>query len=271
MNIFKPLQSRGSNSDNAHEQMQSCMSILRSLASTAKQGDENGTMVVLRQLLETINKSELPINIREKFIEEGKKYTLAIHRLKLQEYFDKAFSFTRSGNNEQREEMIHRASECIEAMNHLVNNEAFIEEMHKRLEVLRQTSQAGTSDLAKTDNQENSMQTKQGAGKRRYLRYDSPTFWVKLPKEAQPYRTLDYSLTGMLLEGIPPSVKEGSKVHVIITIANEEVEKYFEGTITINRILTEKNATALSFITAEGPVMFFIRNRLLDLSTKRPI
>ncbi|MCX8500248.1 MAG: hypothetical protein ORO03_00920, partial [Alphaproteobacteria bacterium] len=54
-------------------------------------------------------------------------------------------------------------------------------------------------------------------------------------------------------------------------LTDEEVEKTFEGSITITRILTEKQATAVSFVTAEGPVMFFIRNRLLDLSTKRPI
>ena len=271
MNIFKSLQSRNENSDQVHEQMQRCMEVLRRLAANAKKGNEVETMNTLRQLIPMVNKSSLPANIREKFIEEGKKFTLAIHRLKLQEYFDKAFSFTRSGDTENREVMIKNASECIEAMGHLTKNDNFIEEMQKRLEVLRQTSQAGTSDVAKSDNIDNSLQNRQGAGKRRFLRYDSPTFWVKLPRESQPYRTLDYSMTGMLLDGIPPTVKEGGKVNVIITIADEEVEKNFEGSITITRILTEKNATAVSFITAEGPVMFFIRNRVLDLSTKRPI
>ena len=271
MNFFKPLQNRPGSQTQDHEHMQECMALLKEVAYYAKSGDELNALESLKAMLTKVNHSELPPGIRERFIEEGKKYALAVHRLKLQDYFDRAFNFTRSGDHANREVMIKNALLCIKAMGHLTSNTQFLEEMLKRVEVLRQTSQAGTSDLAKTDNNELPTQNRQGAGKRRFLRYDSPTFLVKLPKETQPYRTLDYSMTGMLLDGIPPTVREGSKVNVIITIAEEEVPKNFEGSITITRILTEKQATAVSFVTAEGPVMYFIRNRLLDLSTKRPI
>ncbi|MCX8500779.1 MAG: hypothetical protein ORO03_03655, partial [Alphaproteobacteria bacterium] len=144
MNFFKPL--TGKNDTHNHDQMQECMVVLKEVATAAKSGEELRALDSLKHLMTMVNRSELPTTIRERFIEEGKKYTLAVHRLKLQDYFDRAFNYTRSGDTANRELMIRNSLKCIEAMGHLTTNSQFIEEMLKRVDVLRQTSQAGTSD-----------------------------------------------------------------------------------------------------------------------------
>ena len=273
MAIFKQQPSRTSNDSDAqaHEEMQGSMMALKTIANHAKAGDEEAALEKLNSLTEKLNHSHLPIGIRDKIISEGKRYTFAVHKVKLQMYYDRALYYTRSGDNENRNVFLKNSATCIQSICHLTDDDKYIKEMEKRLDVIRETSKAGTSDVAKTNQEKETFSLGQGAGKRRFLRYNSPIFLVKLPRESEPYRTLDYSMTGMLLNGIPETLKEGSKIHVTIWIEDEDPKNRFDGSLIVARKLTEKNATALSFQTADGPIMYFIRMRWLDLSERKPI
>lgn len=255
----------------AREEMQGCMMILRRVAELARSGKHSEAFQTLDELRERTSKSRLSIAIRDRIMGEGQRYCFEVHQEKLQEFFDQALHFSRAGDVGQRNLQLKKAMECLSNMKHLTKNADYIHEMEKRLELIRETSEAGESKGGKHFKDSDSQQMSGGSGKRRYLRYDSPRFLVKFPKESEIFSSIDYSMVGMLVNGMPKSLREGKDVRVIISIDQDGMHKSFEGEVQVERFLVKKNATALSFKAMEGPTMYFSSNRIIDLSTLRAI
>ncbi|MCX8506749.1 MAG: hypothetical protein ORN98_09080 [Alphaproteobacteria bacterium] len=253
------------------EEMQNCMMVLRRVAEYARNGKHIESFETFNELRERVAKSHLSVPIRDRMVEEGQRYCFEAHQEKLQEFFDEALHFTRNGDMAQRNLRLKKAGECLGNMKHLTRDGDYIHEMEKRLELIRETNEAGKSRGGK--NFKEGAEAKSsggGSGKRRYLRYDTPTFLVKFPKEAELFRSMDYSMVGMLVHGMPDSLREGKSVHVEISIEGGSSEP-FEGEVLVERFLEQKNATALSFKAVSGPTMFFSSNRYIDLSSLRSV
>lgn len=253
------------------EEMQTHMMMLRRVAETARAGKHVDCYEIFNDLRASISKSRLSIPIRERIVSEGERYCFEVHQEKLQEFFDEAMNFTRTGDTAQRNVRLKKAAECVAHMKHLTKDDDYIREMEKRLELIRETSEAGQSRGGKNFKEGDSQTKSPGSGKRRYLRYDSPTFLVSFPKESQSFRSMDYSMVGMLVDGMPPSLREGKEVHVTIAIEGMPDYKPFQGDVLVERFLTNKGATALSFKAVEGPTMYFSSNRMIDLSSLKAI
>ena len=170
----------------------------------------------------------------------------------------------------QRNLRLKKAGECIGNMKHLTRDNDYLHEMEKRLDLIRETNEAGKSKGGKNFKESAERQSSAGSGKRRYLRYDTPNFLVKFPKEAELYRSMDYSMVGMLVHGMPDSLREGKSVQVVISIEGSAIEP-FQGEVLVERFLAQKNATALSFKAVGGPTMYFSSNRYIDLSSLRSV
>jgi hypothetical protein len=102
--------------------------------------------------------------------------------------------------------------------------------------------------------------------KRRFVRYVSPKIYVRFGCDGTFYPAADYSLSGLLVDGVPPGALEGDRISITVKLKTIDDDAPFTGTATIARLLREKKAAGINFpSSAEGPIMAFVRQRRIDL------
>lgn len=219
------------------------------------------------QYCEFVTKAGFDPTIKEKLIQEAKKHAFLAHRAKLDEFLEKAHECAKLGDQIKKIAVLKMADQCLEVTRKLTVDADFLAEVRKRIDLARETTAAGQSERAKNQVERNDTAKAHANEKRRYIRYANPAVTVRFGRDTTPYKSSDYSLTGLQVDGIPPGLSEGGKVTITVTLESAPDAPPFTCNAVVARVLTGKNAVGIRFpSSAEGPIMHFVRERHLDLN-----
>lgn len=214
-----------------------------------------------------VTKSVIDPAIVEKLIVEAKKQAFIAHRGKLDEHLERAMECAKLGDQIKKIAVLKMAQGCLDATRRLTADTDFIAEVQKRIDLARETTAAGVSANAKNQVERNDSAKAHKNEKRRFIRYITPPIYVRFGRSDTSYKVSDYSLTGLQIDGIPSGMAEGDKVSIVVSLDADFAMPNFTGTATVARVLTDKNAVGFAFPNStDGPIMFFVRERRLDLN-----
>jgi hypothetical protein len=261
---LKKMQEREAKAKEEAGRARAMMGLLAKMA-VDKRAAEAGQLY--EQFASFLNKSSVDPSVKDKLIQSAKQHAFLAHRAKLDEHLEKAMECARIGDQIKKLAVLKMADQCLDVTRKLTDDKEFLREVQKRIELARETGAAGQSERAKNQVERNDSAKAHKNEKRRYIRYVSPTVYVRFGRDATLYKAMDYSLTGLQVEGIPPGISEGDKVSIAVTLEPPDEGMPFNGTATVARVLTDKNAIGIRFpSSAEGPIMAFVRERRIDLN-----
>jgi hypothetical protein len=218
-----------------------------------------------------VAKTGLDQGQKEDFIAKAKAFAFSSHRAKLNELIDKALDAARARDQIKKLTMLKLAEACLDATRKLTDNGEFLEEVEKRIELARQTTHAGVSERAKNqlivDGRDGKTVERE---RRRFVRYGTPPVTVRFSKDGQEYLTRDYSLVGMRLPNGPGGLQRDQKVGIWVTIEREGGPRTFQGSAKV-AWASEGGEVGLEFPSADGPIMFFVKQAGLDLRSVEPV
>lgn len=249
------------------EQSGRARAMLGMLAKMAVERRASEAAELCDQYIAYVGKSVLDPSVKDRVIEEGRKHAFLAHRGKLDEYLEKAMECAKQGDQMKKISVLKMADNCLLATRRLTGDVEFLNEVQKRIDLVRETSAAGQSLHAKNQVERNNSAKAHKNEKRKYIRYATPPIYVRFGRNETLYKVSDYSLTGLQVEGIPPGLAEGDKVAIAVALDPKLETHNFTGTATVARVLLDKNAVGIAFPnSSDGPIMYFVRERKIDLN-----
>ena len=219
-----------------------------------------------------VAKTGLDQALKEDFITKAKAFAFSSHRAKLNELLEKAHDAARARDQMKKLTMLKLAEACLDATRKLTDNGEFLEEVEKRIELARQTTHAGVSERAKNQFVADGRDSKAVAHeRRRFVRYATPAVTVRFAKEGQGYPTRDYSLVGMRLPSSPPGLQPDQKVGIWVTIEQPNPTPTYQGSAKVAWAMEGGGELGLEFASADGPIMYFVKQAGLDLRSVEPV
>lgn len=219
-----------------------------------------------------VAKTNLDHDLREDFINKAKGFAFSSHRAKLNELLEKAHDAARARDQMKKLTMLKLAETCLDATRKLTDNAEFIEEVEKRIELARETTHAGVSERAKNQFVADGRDSKAVANeRRRFVRYATPAVTVRFAKEGPGYPTRDYSLVGLRLPSSPPGLQLNQKVGIWVTIEQPNPTPTYQGSARVAWAIEGGGEVGLEFASAEGPIMYFVKQAGLDLRSVEPV
>jgi hypothetical protein len=253
-----------------NDQRKRCESLLEVLTKLADAGRTSLVWDRYESYCDFVRKTELDQDSKDHFIGEAKKASFVAHRTKLDQLLDQALDCARSGDQIKKITTLKLASQTLDQVRKLTDDQEFIEEVLKRIELAKETTKAGQSERAKNQPVEGwSTEAREGE-RRRFVRYEADGMVVRIGKETAVYRVIDFSLTGMKLDGLPPGARPGNKLSLTVIFETYPEEPPFSCTGQITHAAEPNGPTGIGFASADGPIMHYVRRRLLDLNDLHP-
>jgi hypothetical protein len=219
-----------------------------------------------------VAKTGLDQGQKEDFITKAKRFAFSSHVAKLNELIDKAIDAARARDQMKKLTMLKLAEACLAATRKLTDDGDFLLEMEKRIEVARETTHAGVSERAKLQMTSDGRDAKAVAReRRRFVRYGTPEVSVRFAKDGVVYTSRDYSLIGIRLPNGPPGLQPMQKVAIWATLQRDDGPKTFQGSAKIAWVVEGGGGVGLEFPSADGPIMYFVKQAGLDLREFEPV
>lgn len=265
---------KGVKEDPVAEAIERCERMLSSLGRLVDSGQAEETLERYEIFVPYVAKQPFDTATREHFVFQARQYAFSAACMKLEELVFEAMAKARAGDQPQKRLLLRRAELLVKRARRLSKVQIALDEIEKRIALAHETDAAGDSDKAKNQHEDDWTVARYANEKRRFLRYAEPKFLVRVGTMDEFLLTHDFSLTGLRVDNLELQVDPGYHLYITVMLEGDAEKRVFSGMASVVRSYRDEQGVgslALQFSSAEGPVMFFVRNRLLDLSELEPL
>lgn len=253
------------------DQRKRCESLLDVLGKLADAGRTSLVWDRYESYCDFVRKTELDAASKDGFIAEAKKASFVAHRTKLDQLLDQAMDQARAGDQIKKITTLKLATQVLDQVRKLTEDADFLAEVEKRIELTKETTRAGQSERAKNQPVAGWSTEARADERRRFVRYEAEGMVVRIGKDNATYRVVDFSMSGMKLDGLPPGMKAGSKVNLSVSLETHPEEPPFACVGQVTHAMEPHGPTGIGFASStDGPIMHFVRRRLVDLNDLTP-
>lgn len=221
--------------------------------------------------IDFVHKTIIERDLKDRFIEEARAHTFQAYRTKLDLLLELSLGYARQGDVTRKDMALKEALLCLSQARSLTKDNEFLAAVELRIALARETSQPGDSEKAKNQPDDGWAVAARKHEKRRFIRYVTPTFLVRVGRDPLQYRTTDYSIAGFQLAGLPTAIRVGQKVVIEMLMEKDADLIRYKGFATVARILSVDGPVGFHCSNASGPIMYFIQKRRLDLAKMDPL